>query len=159
MSASGRHIMFATMKARFTAAIARLSPTIARRFFRHQRGATAVETALVMGPFLALLLMTMETALVFFAQQSLENAVVNGGRLIMTGQAQGKKLDAAGFKNEICANNVLLVDCAAGLRVDVKSYGSGSSFGSIDPKVEFDKKASPLRSFNWVTMATSSSLA
>ena len=137
-------MMFSTMKTRFTAGLARLFPAVARRFVRHQRGAAAVETALVMGPFVALLVMSLETALVFFTQQTLENAVSNAGRLIMTGQAQGKKLDAAGFKKIICDKNYVLIDCADGLHVDVQTF---SSFGSVDPKVEFDSDGKPKTMF------------
>src|SRR5580692_1890976 len=57
-----------------------------RRFARHQGGATAVEFALVLLPFLALMFGIIETALVFFADQTLETAVANSARLILTGQ-------------------------------------------------------------------------
>ena len=59
-----------------------------RRFARRQDGAAAVEFAFIAVPFLALLFAILETALVFFAGQSLESAVADTGRLIMTGQAQ-----------------------------------------------------------------------
>ncbi len=99
-----------------------------RRFARHQRGAVAVEFALIMLPFLALMFAIMETALVFFADQTLETAVADSARLIMTGQAQTQSLTAATFKNAVCARIYGLFDCQNGVYVNVQTY---SSFGSI----------------------------
>ena len=101
----------------------------ARCFVRHNDGVAAVEFGIVAAPFLALMFAIMETALVFFASQTLETAVADSARLIMTGQAQSQKFDAPAFKNSVCSKIGGLFDCAAGLYVDVKTY---SSFGSID---------------------------
>jgi Flp pilus assembly protein TadG len=99
-----------------------------RRFARHQRGAVAVEFGLILLPFLALMFGIMETALVFFADQTLETAVADSARLIMTGQAQTQSLTAATFKNAVCARIYGLFDCQNGIYVNVQTY---SSFGSI----------------------------
>jgi Flp pilus assembly protein TadG len=100
-----------------------------RRFARRQDGAAAVEFALVALPFLALIFAILETALVFFAGQTLEAAVADSARLIMTGQAQTASYTAADFKNQVCARVAGLFDCAGGVYVDVKSY---STFGAIN---------------------------
>ena len=77
---------------------------LARRFVRQQDGAAAVEFALVAAPFLALTFAILETAMVFFAGQTLEAAAADAGRLIMTGQAQN-----AGYtpeptsRHQVCA--------------------------------------------------------
>ena len=105
--------------------IRRASP---RRFARHQRGAVAVEFGLILLPFLALMFGIMETALVFFADQTLETAVADSARLIMTGQAQTQSLTAATFKNAVCARIYGLFNCSTGVYVNVQTY---ASFGSI----------------------------
>jgi Flp pilus assembly protein TadG len=99
-----------------------------RRFLRHQDGAAAVEFGLILLPFLALMFGIMETALVFFADQTLETAAADSARLIMTGQAQNQSLTAATFKNAVCARIYGLFDCQNGVYVNVQTY---SSFGSI----------------------------
>jgi Flp pilus assembly protein TadG len=71
----------------------------------------------------------METSLIFFASQTLETAVADSARLIMTGQAQAQKYTAAQFKTEVCNRIKGLFDCAGGLQVDVKTY---TAFGSVD---------------------------
>jgi Flp pilus assembly protein TadG len=54
---------------------------------RQGEGAATIEFAPVAVPFLALTFAIIETALVFFAGQTLEPAVSNAGRLIMAGKA------------------------------------------------------------------------
>ena len=100
-----------------------------RRFSRRDDGAAAVEFGMVAAPFLALMFAIMETALVFFASQTLETAVADSARLIMTGQAQSQSFDATAFKNSVCSKIGGLFNCQGGLYVDVKKY---SSFGAVD---------------------------
>jgi Flp pilus assembly protein TadG len=100
-----------------------------RRFAQGKDGVAAVEFAIVAAPFLALMFAIMETSLIFFASQTLETAVADSARLIMTGQAQAQKYTAAQFKTEVCNRIKGLFDCAGGLQVDVKTY---TAFGSVD---------------------------
>lgn len=93
-----------------------------RRFARAQDGAAAIEFGLVAVPFLAILFAIMETAFVFFAGQSLEFAVAQSGRLIMTGQAYAAGYDQTSYKNAVCANVVALFDCANKLYVSVQNF-------------------------------------
>jgi Flp pilus assembly protein TadG len=104
-----------------------------RRFARRQDGAAAVEFALVAAPFLALTFAILETAMVFFAGQTLEAAAADSARLIMTGQAQNQNLTAAQFKTEVCNRIYGLFDCANGMTVDVKKYTSFSSINTAQP--------------------------
>jgi Flp pilus assembly protein TadG len=99
----------------------------ARRLARKQDGSAAVEFGLVAGPFILLMFAIMETAFVFFAGQSLETAVSDTGRLIMTGQAQNQGFDQTAFKNQVCAQTMGLFDCN-GIKVDVQKY---TTFGAI----------------------------
>lgn len=97
-----------------------------RRFVRSADGASTVEFAMVIAPFLALLFAIMETAIIFFASQTLETATADSARLIMTGQAQQGGYDQAKFKAAVCARIVAMFDCANGILVDVKKYSSFS---------------------------------
>src|ERR1700752_1164207 len=106
-----------------------------RCFARRDDGAAAVEFGMVAAPFLALMFAIMETALCFFASQTLETAVADSARLIMTGQAQSQSFNAGDFKNSVCSKVGGLFDCSGGLHVDVKTY---SSFGSVDNSPPID---------------------
>lgn len=101
---------------------------IARRFVRHEEGATAIEFGIVAAPFLGLMFAIMETALVFFASQTLETAVADSARLIMTGQAQQAGYSQQQFKDQVCNRIKGLFDCQTGMWIDVKTY---DTFGSI----------------------------
>lgn len=112
----------------------RLLPTcLARRFVRQQDGAAAVEFGLVALPFLALTFAILETALVFFAGQTLETAVQDSSRLIMTGNAQSSGFSKDDFKNAVCSRIYGLFDCANGVYVDVKTYTSFSAITAAPP--------------------------
>lgn len=104
-----------------------------RRFVRGEDGIAAVEFGIVAAPFLALMFAIMETAIVFFASQTLETAVADSSRLIMTGQAQQGSFTQAQFKSAVCAKILGLFDCANGIQIDVKTYSSFSSVSSAKP--------------------------
>jgi Flp pilus assembly protein TadG len=104
-----------------------------RRFCQAEEGAAAIEFAMVAAPFIALLFAVLETALVFFAGQTLEAAVADSARLIMTGQAQTQGLTQAAFKNQVCARIFGLFDCANKLYVDVESYSNFAAVNTTPP--------------------------
>jgi Flp pilus assembly pilin Flp len=89
-----------------------------RDFGKREDGAAAVEFAMVLAPFLAMLFAIFETAMVFFAGQTLETAAADSARLILTGQAQTQSLNQASFKEAVCARVYGLFDCSDGMTVD-----------------------------------------
>ena len=98
-----------------------------RIFVRRDDSVVAVEFGLVLAPFLALLFAIMETAMVFFAGQTLETAVAESARLILTGQAQNAGLTQATYKDEVCKKIYGIFDCKNAMIVDVKKYNSFSA--------------------------------
>jgi Flp pilus assembly protein TadG len=115
-------------------AAARFAARLAlRRFARARSGAAAVEFAFIAAPFLALMFAIMETAFVFFAGQTLEFAVAQSSRLILTGQAQTAGFDQVAFKNAVCSNISALFDCANKLYVSVKNYSDFASANTSPP--------------------------
>ena len=105
-----------------------------RRFRRDQSGATAVEFGLLALPFIATIFAVLETALVFFAAQTLETATADAARLIRTGQAQQQGFSADAFRQQVCSTVDALFDCG-NLKVEVKKY---PTFGSVDLSVPLD---------------------
>lgn len=104
-----------------------------RRFARRDDGIAAVEFGIVAAPFLALMFAIMETAVVFFASQTLETAVADSSRLIMTGQAQTGNFSETQFKQAVCAKILGLFDCSNGIKIDVKKYSGFSSISNAKP--------------------------
>lgn len=101
-----------------------------RAWRRCERGATAVEFALIAVPFLALLTAMVETALVFFAGQVLQAATSESGRLVMTGQAQG--MTASQFQQAVCDRAGGLFTCSQ-MSVNVQTFGSFTSAAGSNP--------------------------
>ncbi|CUA89445.1 Flp pilus assembly protein TadG [Chelatococcus sambhunathii] len=105
--------------------------SLLRLFGRNDEGATAVEFAIVVIPFIALMFTLIETALVFFTEQSLETAVQNSARLILTGQVQagayGGSMDEKlkRFKEDVCAQGPFVLvsaeECRARAAIDVRT--------------------------------------
>jgi len=128
-------------RSKISAGICRLMPSrLLRRFVRQQDGSAAVEFGFIALPFLGLTFAILETALVFFAGQTLETAVQDSARLIMTGQAQTGGWSKDDFKTAVCTRVYGLFDCAGKMYVDVKTYANFSAIND-DPPVtdgEFD---------------------
>jgi Flp pilus assembly protein TadG len=102
---------------------------IARRFDNNETGSAAVEFGLVAIPFFACFFAIIEVGLVFFAGQTLETAVGDAARLILTGQAQSQNFQLTDFKNKICTTAVQTIFTCANIEVDVRP---AASFGAAD---------------------------
>jgi len=126
--------MFHATPSKFVSRLRRVIPgRIARRFVRKQDGAAAIEFAFVAAPFLALTFAILETAMVFFAGQTMEAAAADAARLIMTGQAQTTGFSQAEFKTQVCARIYGLFDCANGMSVNVRCYDPGQPIDTSLP--------------------------
>lgn len=108
-------------------------------FARDDKGATAVEFALVGTPFLALVVALIQTFLVFFAQELLESVTRQAARLVMTGQVQSAQMTQAAFKQKVCDQVVIFFTCG-GLMVDVQVANSWTSTNTAMPTLTFDSK-------------------
>jgi Flp pilus assembly protein TadG len=112
----------------------RLAGLVAKsRFWRNQSGGAAVDFALVMLPFLIVLMSIIESAVVLFAGQVLQTAATNSARQILTGQAQNSGMSAAQFKNSVCANLTVMFQCSSGLNVDIRSFSNFSTVSLPSP--------------------------
>jgi Flp pilus assembly protein TadG len=103
-----------------------------RALARDQQGATAIEFALVAFPFFAILFAIIEVCLVFFAGQLLEKATQDTTRLILTGQAQQGGMTEAQFKQRVCNEVSMMLDCSK-LYVDVKNYPTFAAVPPLNP--------------------------
>jgi Flp pilus assembly protein TadG len=97
------------------------------RFCRNEAGSSAVDFALVLLPFLMVLMAIIESALVLLAGSVLDSATASAARQILTGQAQTSGLSAAQFKTSVCASLSVMFNCTGGLYIDVKNFSSFSS--------------------------------
>lgn len=86
-----------------------------------REGAAAVEFALIAAPFFLMIFAVLELGLVFLIDSTLENAVLNAGRIVRTGRAEAEGYTAARFKTALCAEmSVFAGDCATRADIDVR---------------------------------------
>jgi Flp pilus assembly protein TadG len=128
---------------------------------------TAVEFAIIAPIFFFLMFVIAETALIFIAEQVMDNAVFETARLIRTGQAQTGTWDPEGgtepmtiedFREAVCARVSVFVTCED-LYLDVTSYDNfgalaeGAQTQPVDEEGEFgDAPAFQLGSANDVVI-------
>lgn len=105
----------------------------ARQFGRAKEGVAAVEFAIVLAPFLAIMFAIIELALVFFSGQVLETATADSARRIMTGEIQKSGFNGAQFKTDVCSRVLALFDCEGGVHIDVQKYTSFPAGGPAMP--------------------------
>ena len=80
-------------------------------FRRDQKGATAVEFALLIGPFLFLLLGLMEVSMQYFIATAMDYSVQKTARLVRTGQAQEANLSVDDLRSAMCEHMLDIFDC------------------------------------------------
>lgn len=106
------------------------------RFGKDENGTTAIEFAMVIGPFLFLLFGIISVGFYFFVTFSLEHAVESAARVIRTGQAQdssgGKTpLTVTTFKAKICEKLPPFMECGTNtdkIRINVQTY---TGYGTV----------------------------
>jgi Flp pilus assembly protein TadG len=112
---------------------------------RSQEGATAVEFALVAGPFFYVIGCICETGLMLFAEYVIQNSVQEASRMVRTGQVttgDGSLLMTVDqFKDAICEEVNIIVDCDNKVSVYVNSADDFDDLTSIieDP-IDVGKK-------------------
>ncbi len=99
-----------------------------KRARRNESGTTAIEFAMVIGPFLFLLFGIMSVGFYFFVVFTLEHAVETASRVIRTGQAQTQSpnvMTVSQFKALICGKLPAYMNCSGAnnlIRVNVQSF-------------------------------------
>lgn len=104
-----------------------------RRPIRTDRreGQAAVEFAIVAAPFFFMLFAILELALVFVTDSVMENAILETGRLVRTGQAQTASMTAEEFKENLCDRmSIFSNDCDTRATIDVRVL---DQFRDADP--------------------------
>ncbi len=97
---------------------------------RDERGSAAIEFAVIAPIFFFLMFVIAETALIFIAEQVMDNAVFETARLIRTGQVQSASMSKADFTTQVCNRASVFINCSSSnFYLDVKSY---ATFGDVD---------------------------
>lgn len=82
-----------------------------RKWIKSEKGAAAVEFALVGLPFITMLIGIVEASLFFATGVVLEGAAGDAARMIRTGQVQNSNNPVQTFEDGLCARVGLLINC------------------------------------------------
>jgi Flp pilus assembly protein TadG len=110
------------------ACLRRLTKQISR-FVRTDRGATAVEFALIAPPFIATLIAIFEVCIFLYGQMALQNAANQAARYFLTGQAENGNWTATTVVNKVCP---VLFNCTK-LFIVVQDYASFAAANTSAP--------------------------
>jgi Flp pilus assembly protein TadG len=108
--------------------------TKAPRWLRNERGAAAIEFAIVALPFFLFVLGIVGIGLYFFTANALEHGVEAAARKIRTGEAQNGALTVGQFKQLVCSEAGSYIKCDK-LRVHIQH---ASSWSAITPQACVD---------------------
>lgn len=123
--------------------------TAFKKFFGRLRGdakgSAAVEFAMIAPVFFLILMATVESGVMFFAQSALQNAVNDAARIVRTGQSacftqdannNCQKMTADQFRTQVCNEVITLLKVCnkdangnSNLQFDIRSYPAG--FGGV----------------------------
>ena len=103
-----------------------------RRFRRDKKGATAIEFGMLAMPFLFLMMMIVEMAMVFWTRQVLQETMSQISRTVLTGESRKiytgpQPVQTAAFRDAICAKMGVTTNCAQRVFIDVQPLTSGFS--------------------------------
>jgi Flp pilus assembly protein TadG len=118
-------------------------------FRRDENGAAAIEFAVIAPIFFFLMFVIAETALLFIAEQVMDNAVFETARLIRTGQVQGADMTEEEFEEEVCDRMSVFVDCAGTFYLDVESYDTFEDMDLSQPIDEDGETFEPPATFDF----------
>lgn len=92
-----------------------------RGFWRAREGSAAVEFGMIALPFCLMMFAVLELGMVFVIDSVLENATIETGRLVRTGQASAQGMTATTFKTTLCGKmSIFATDCLSRATIDVR---------------------------------------
>ena len=108
--------------------------SIVRAFARNNDGVAGTEFALISPAFFFMIFVIMETAMVFVAEEVLDDAVYEAARMVRTGQVQNAGLTQEEFRDVICNRAGVFINCeSANFYVDVQTFGDFADAGLESP--------------------------
>ena len=106
--------------------------TALRRFGVDKSGAVLLEFSFVVIPFIALIVASLYTSLIFFTSQALETSAQKAARLMVTGISQKAATTQADYKTAVCATLPGYMKCNR-LFVEVRRATSFASLNMAAP--------------------------
>jgi Flp pilus assembly protein TadG len=128
------------------------------------KGSAAIEFAMVAPVFFLILMATIESGVMFFAQSALQNAVNDAARLVRTGQSacfsrdvnnNCQAMSADQFRNQVCTEVIALLQACnkdvngnSDLQFDVSAYPNGFTGATNSSPLDPNQDLPNLTAFN-----------
>lgn len=122
------------------------------RLGRNNDGAVMLEFAFVVIPFIALILASLYTSLIYFTSQALDSAVQRSARVMITGAAQKAGTTKTAYKTQVCNNLPTYMKCSR-LFVDVRKASTFASMDLSAPTLTIDVNGNVTNSGSYETIA------
>ena len=122
------------------------------RLGRNNDGAVMLEFAFVVIPFIALILASLYTSLIYFTSQALDSAVQRSARVMITGAAQKAGTTKTAYKTQVCNNLPTYMKCSR-LFVDVRKASTFASMDLSAPTLTIDVDGNVTNSGSYETIA------
>lgn len=106
-----------------------------KRLFNDNRGAAAVEFALLAFPFLLVVFAVLEIAFMFLIDSTLDQALQRASRHVRTGTAATGNWTLATFKQDVCNEMVFSFGCSSSLLVKTTVMSDFASAKYVSPVV------------------------
>jgi Flp pilus assembly protein TadG len=119
-----------------------------RGLLRDRRGATAVEFALLVVPFMIMLIFGIQASIIYFLDQALQSVAQSAARQLMTGSAQDAGLTQAQFKTAVCNIAGSIFTCG-NIYVDVQSGQDFSSITTTTPTITYNASGVPTNTWSY----------
>ncbi len=110
----------------------RIVPAVLRRVGTNKSGAVMLEFSFVVIPFIALIVASLYTSLIFFTSQALETSAQKAARLMITGTSQMAGTSQANYKTAVCATLPGYMKCDR-LYIEVRRATSFASLNMAAP--------------------------
>ncbi len=110
----------------------------AYRRFGDERGATAVEFAIVALPFVALIIAGLQIGLFCLSQSALEVATEKSARLVLTGTEQSQAATQQQFLAVVCSKLPAILNDCSKLMVDAQVATNFSSANTSSPTITYN---------------------
>ncbi|CAN5138492.1 pilus assembly protein [soil metagenome] len=108
------------------------APLVAGR--RNRDGSSAIEFAMVAFPFFFMMFAIIEIGMIFVTDSILENATIETGRMIRTGEVAGSSMSASQFKTQLCNRmSIFASQCPSRATIDVRVINQFRNQNPPDP--------------------------
>ncbi len=124
------------------------TPRSIARLARNQDGAAAVEFALVMAPLIAIILASLQVAIIFSYDQALQSVGEKSARQLMTGSAQNANLSQSQFQTTVCGYASAVFNCS-NIMIDVQSASSFSGINTSALTPTYNSSGAPTNSWSY----------